>query len=36
LDTAAKLSAEDREAIVAVARKAIARFQPAPEPEKKS
>ena len=36
LDTAAKLSPEDREAIVAVARKALARFQPKPEPEKKS
>ena len=36
LDTAAKLSAEDRDAIVAVARKALARFQPKPEPEKKT
>jgi F-type H+-transporting ATPase subunit alpha len=36
LDTAAKLSPEDRDAIVAVARTALARFQPKPEPEKKS
>jgi F-type H+-transporting ATPase subunit alpha len=36
LDTAAKLSPEDRDAIVAVARNALARFQPKPEPEKKS
>lgn len=36
LDTAAKLSTEDRDAIVAVARKALARFQPKPEPEKKT
>ena len=36
LDTDAKLSAEDRDAIVAVARRALARFQPKPEPEKKS
>src|ERR1700683_2260425 len=36
LDTAPKLSDEDREAIVAVARQALARFQPKPEPEKKS
>jgi hypothetical protein len=36
LDTAAKLSTEDREAIVAVARKALARFQPQPEPQKKT
>jgi hypothetical protein len=35
LDTAAKLSPEDSQAIVAVARKALARFQPKPEPEKK-
>ena len=34
LDTAAKLSTEDRDAIVGVARKALARFQPKPEPEK--
>jgi len=36
LDTAAKLSAEDRDAIVAVARTALTGFQPKPEPEKKS
>jgi F-type H+-transporting ATPase subunit alpha len=36
LDTATELSAEDREAIVAVARQALARFQPKPEPERKS
>jgi F-type H+-transporting ATPase subunit alpha len=36
LNTAAKLSPEDRDAIVAVARQALARFQPKPEPEKKS
>jgi F-type H+-transporting ATPase subunit alpha len=36
LDTAAKLSAEDRDAIVAVARTALARFQPQPEPAKKT
>ena len=36
LDTAAELSAEDRAVIVAVARKALARFQPKPAPEKKS
>ena len=36
LDTAAKLSTEDRDAIVAVARKSLARFQPKPEPEKKT
>ena len=35
LDTATKLSFEDREAIVGVARKALARFQPKPQPEKK-
>ena len=36
LDSTAKLSAEDREAIVAVARKALAGFQPKPEREQKS
>jgi F-type H+-transporting ATPase subunit alpha len=36
LDTAARLSTEDRDAIVAVAHKALARFQPKPEPEKKT
>jgi F-type H+-transporting ATPase subunit alpha len=36
LDTSAKLSAQDRDAIVAIARTALARFQPKPEPEKKS
>jgi F-type H+-transporting ATPase subunit alpha len=35
LDSAAKLSAEDRDAIVAIARQALAGFQPKPEPEKK-
>jgi F-type H+-transporting ATPase subunit alpha len=35
LDTAAKLSDEDRKAIVDIASKALARFQPKPEPEKK-
>jgi F-type H+-transporting ATPase subunit alpha len=35
LDSAAKLSVEDRGAIVAVARTALTRFQPKPEPEKK-
>src|SRR5208283_4023037 len=36
LDAAAKLSAEDRDAVVAVARKALARFQPKLAPEKKT
>jgi F-type H+-transporting ATPase subunit alpha len=36
LDTAAKLSVEDRDAILAVARKALTPFQPKPAPEKKS
>ena len=36
LNTATKLSPEDRDAIVAVARQALASFQPKPEPEKKS
>ena len=35
LDTAAKLSDEDRKAIIDIASKALARFQPKPEPEKK-
>ena len=35
LDTAGKLSGEDRKAIVAIAGKAVAPFQPKPEPEKK-
>jgi F-type H+-transporting ATPase subunit alpha len=35
LDTAEKLSDEDRQTIVEVARKALARFQPKPEPAKK-
>ena len=33
LDTADKLSDEDRETIIEIARKALARFQPKPEPE---
>ncbi len=36
LDTAAKLSTEDRKAILAVAHEALARFQPKSEPEKKA
>ena len=36
LDTAQKLSDEDRNAIVEIARKSLAPFQPKPEPEKKS
>jgi F-type H+-transporting ATPase subunit alpha len=36
LGTAAKLSAGDRDTIVAVARKELARFQPKPEAEKKT
>jgi F-type H+-transporting ATPase subunit alpha len=36
LDAAQELSAEDRETIVAIARKALAGFQSKPEPEKKS
>ncbi|MBU2572933.1 MAG: alternate F1F0 ATPase, F1 subunit alpha [Elusimicrobia bacterium] len=32
LDTAEKLSEEDRETIIGIARKALARFQPGPEP----
>lgn len=36
LDTADKLSDEDRETIIQVARKSLARFQPKPEPEEKS
>jgi len=36
LDTVEKLSDADREAIIQIARKSLARFQPKPEPEKKS
>jgi F-type H+-transporting ATPase subunit alpha len=36
LDTADKLSNEDRETILDIARKALAGFQPKPEPEEKS
>ena len=35
LDTADKLSDEDRETIIEIARKSLARFQPKPEPESK-
>ena len=35
LFTAEKLSAGDRESIVQIARKALAGYQPTPEPEKK-
>jgi F-type H+-transporting ATPase subunit alpha len=35
LDTAAKLSDEDRKAIIDIASKSLVRFQPKPEPEKK-
>jgi F-type H+-transporting ATPase subunit alpha len=35
LDTAEKLSDEDRQTMVEIARKALARFQPKPEPAKK-
>ena len=35
LDTAEKLSDEDRETIIEIARKALARFQPKPEPGEK-
>ena len=35
LDTAEKLSDEDRETIIQIARKSLARFQPKPEPESK-
>jgi F-type H+-transporting ATPase subunit alpha len=35
LDTAAKLNDEDRKAIVDIAAKALARFQPKPAPGKK-
>jgi len=35
LDSAEKLSDEDREAIIQIARKSLARFQPKPEPESK-
>jgi F-type H+-transporting ATPase subunit alpha len=36
LDTAEKLSDEDRETIIQIARKSLFRFQPRPEPESKS
>jgi len=36
LNTAAKLSDEDRKTIIEIASKSLARFQPKPEPEKKS
>jgi len=36
LDTADKLSDEDRETIIQIARQTLARFQPKPEPEEKS
>ena len=36
LDTAEKLSDEDRETIIQIARKSLAHFQPKPEPEEKS
>jgi F-type H+-transporting ATPase subunit alpha len=36
LNTAEKLSDEDRETIIQIARKSLARFQPKPEPEEKS
>ncbi|MFC1637268.1 F0F1 ATP synthase subunit alpha, partial [Planctomycetota bacterium] len=36
LDTAEKLSNEDRETIIQIARNSLARFQPEPEPEEKS
>jgi len=35
LDTAEKLSDEDRETIIHIARQSLARFQPKPEPEEK-
>jgi F-type H+-transporting ATPase subunit alpha len=35
LDTAEKLSDEDRETIIQIARKSLVRFQPRPEPESK-
>jgi len=35
LDTAAKLSDEDRETIIQIARRSLAPFQPKPEPEPK-
>jgi F-type H+-transporting ATPase subunit alpha len=36
LDTAEKLSDEDRETIIEIARKALEAFQPKPDPEEKS
>jgi F-type H+-transporting ATPase subunit alpha len=36
LDTADKLSDDDRKAIIEIGRRSLARFQPKPEPEKKS
>lgn len=36
LDTAEELSDEDRETIIQIARKSLARFQPGPEPEEES
>ena len=36
LDTADKLSDEDREAIIEIARKALEAFQPKPDPEEES
>jgi F-type H+-transporting ATPase subunit alpha len=36
LDTAEKLSDEDRETIVQIARKSLARFEPKPEPKRKA
>jgi F-type H+-transporting ATPase subunit alpha len=36
LDTAEKLSGEDRDTIIRIARKSLARFRPKPEPEEKS
>jgi F-type H+-transporting ATPase subunit alpha len=36
LNSAETLSGEDRETIIQIARKSLARFQPKPEPEKKS
>jgi F-type H+-transporting ATPase subunit alpha len=35
LDTADKLSDDDREAILQIARQSLERFQPKPQPEKK-
>ena len=36
LDTPVKLSDEDRETIIEIARKSLARFQPKPEPKERS